>query len=181
MDLRDLQEFLRDFAGYVASVGVILFIFVFIVALHPIAGNSMTPSLEEGEVVLVSKLKIGAINRDDIVVIKKERKNYVKRVIGLPGEKIEYMNGILFINDKGYKETFLDQNIVTTNFLFVDICSKEDCPDGKIPENKYLVMGDNRPESTDSRDNNFGLVDKDEIKGEVFFRIWPVNELGSVK
>ena len=69
-------------------------------------------------------------------------------------------------NDKPFKEVFLNSDVVTYNFLFEDICSLDECPDGVIPKNKYLVLGDNRPESIDSRDKTFGLVDKSEIKGK---------------
>ena len=60
------------------------------------------------------------------------------------------------------------------------MCKENECPDGKIPDGKYLVLGDNRPESEDSRTKTFGLVSKDQIKGKVFFKIWPFNRLGKV-
>ena len=72
----------------------------------------------------------------------------------------------------------MPDNVETSNFMFVDICNEIDCPDGKIPENKYLVLGDNRKNSTDSR--TFGLVDKSEIEGKVIFNIWPLNSLKKI-
>ena len=90
------------------------------------------------------------------------------------------MNGFLYIDSKPYRETFLDESVITYNFLFEDICPAKDCPMGVIPENKYFVMGDNRPDSRDSRDITFGLVDKNEIKGKVFFKVWPLSEMGKV-
>ena len=175
MDLREVTEFFRDFMWYIIALVVIVFIFTFVVAFQTVAGNSMDPTLKDGQIVLVSKFsyRFGKVKRNDIVVLHNDGKSYVKRVIGLPSERVEYMDGILYIDGKSYKENFLDEKIVTYNFLFEDICDLEDCPDGVIPENKYLVMGDNRPESQDSRDKSFGLVDKSDIKGKVFFRIWP--------
>ena len=183
MDLREVTEFIKDTAAYIVIIAVILFVFTFIIAFQPVAGNSMSPTLVDGEVALVSKFAyyFSFPQRNEIVIINKNDKSYVKRIVGLPGESVKYLNGILYINDKPYKETFLSSSIKTSNFLFEDICSINECTDGVIPKNKYLVLGDNRPESIDSRDNSFGLVDFKEIKGKAFFVIFPFNKLGKVK
>ena len=182
MDLRDVTEFLRDTIWYIVAFLIILFIFTFIIAFQIVAGNSMSPTIEDGSVACVSRFAyiIGKPQRNEIVIIKKDKKSYVKRVIGLPGEKIEYLNGILYVNDEPFKETFLKDGVVTTNFLFNDICNKKDCPDKVIPEDKYLVLGDNRPESEDSRSKTFGLVDKSEIKGKVLLIVYPFTSFGGV-
>ena len=75
---------------------------------------------------------------------------------------------------------FLEKDIVTSGFTLDDICKENECPDGVIPKDKYLVLGDNRPESDDSRNESFGLVDKSELKGKVFFRVWPLGKFGKV-
>ena len=183
MDLREVTEFFRDAFGYIVTIGILLFVFFFIVSIQPIAGNSMSPTLEDGQLTLVTRFtyKISNPERNEIVIINKDKKSYVKRVVGLPGENIKYINGLLYVDEKAYKESFLEDGVVTSNFLFEDICSLKDCPDGVIPEDKYLVLGDNRPESKDSRDSSFGLVDKKEIKGKVIVRIWPINKFGKVK
>ena len=180
MDLREVTEFFRDFAGYIITALVIILIFTFVVSLQPIAGNSMSPTLEEGQVVTVFKL-FKHYERNDVVVLKLDSKYYVKRIIGLPGERIDYLNGILKIDNISYKETFLDESVVTSNFLFEDVCPTWKCPNGVIPDNMYLVLGDNRPDSLDSRDSSFGLIEKKNIKGKVFFKIWPVNNIGLVQ
>ncbi len=179
MDLREITEFIRDFIWYIVAVLVIVFVFVFVVSIQVVSGNSMSPTLDEGEIVFVSKFSYRFSNpaRNDIVTLKKNGKSYVKRIVGLPGEKIEYMDGILYVDDTPFRELFLESDVETYNFLFVDICGKDECPDGVIPEGKYLVMGDNRPESLDSRDPSFGLVKKSEIKGKVFFRLWPLGRI----
>lgn len=184
MDLREVTEFLRDAGKYIISLAVLVVIFIFIITFQPVAGNSMHPTLEEGNVIVVSKLayKLGSPKRNEIAVVKdSNNKSFVKRIIGLPGEKIDYLNGVLYINDKPYKETFISDTVKTHNFLFEDICSLEDCPDGIIPEDMYMVLGDNRPESVDSRDPDFGLLTKKQIKGKMLFRIWPLNKIGGVK
>ncbi len=183
MDLREVTEFLRDCMGYIIAAAVVVFILTFVVSIHPIAGNSMTPTLEEGDAVLVSKFspKLFSIKRNEIVVLKApDKKTYIKRVIGLPGEKIDYLNGILYVNDEGYRESFLNPEVKTNNFLFEDICPLEKCPDGVIPDGYYLVLGDNRPDSYDSRDPSLGLVSKKQIQGTVMMRIWPLGKMGKV-
>lgn len=179
MDLREITEFFKDFMWYIIAFLVIVFIFTFVIAVQPVAGNSMDSTLKDGQMVLVSKFsyRFGKVKRNEIVVLNNHGKSYVKRIIGLPGEKVEYMDGVLYIDDSPFKETFLDSNVETYNFLFVDICDEDLCPDGVIPENKYFVMGDNRAESIDSRDKSFGLVDKNEIKGKVFFSLWPFGKI----
>ncbi len=177
MDLREVTEFFKDFMWYIIVFVIIAIILIFIVAFQTIAGNSMAPTLQDGGVVLVSKLPFSP-KRNQIVLFKSGGKSYVKRIIALPGEKIEYMDGILYINDEPFKESYLGENVETYNFLFTDVCPLESCPDGVIPENKYFVMGDNRPESSDSRDPKIGLISKDDLKGNVVFRIYP---FGSVK
>jgi signal peptidase I len=142
----------------------------------------MVPTLEEGDIIAVSKLsyKLSNVKRNDVVVVNVDGKYYVKRIIGLPGEDIKYIKNVLYINDVPYTENFLDSDIETSGFTLDDVCKENECPDGVIPENKYLVLGDNRPESEDSRDKNFGLIDISEIKGKVIFRIWPLNSFGKI-
>lgn len=181
MDLREITEFLKDTSKYLIILVVMIFLFLFVVAFVPIAGNSMFPTLEEGDVVIVSKLTSN-YQRNSIIVFKDSNgKSYVKRIIGLPGEEVHYLNGYLYINGEVQKETFLDDDIVTSNFLFEDICDTEKCPDGVIPDDMYLVLGDNRPESVDSRDPDIGLVSKDNIDGIVKFRVWPISSFGNIK
>ena len=181
MDLRDIKEFFRDFMGYIITAVIIIVIFTFIISFHPIAGNSMTPSLEEGDIVIVNKFypSFFDFKHFQIVIVKKESKTYIKRVIGLPGENVSYSNNLLTINDEHFKEPFLG-DVTTDDFQCEDICDLEKCPDGVIPEDYYLVLGDNRNDSNDSRNKKFGLVHKDEIKGLVILRMWPVNKLGKI-
>ena len=181
MDLREVTEFLRDAGSYIITIGIILFLFV--VAIQPVSGNSMAPTLVDQDLNLVSRFtyRITKPKRNEIVVLRKDNKTYIKRIVGLPGENIKYLGDYLYVNDKPYREVFLKEDVKTSNFLFEDICSIEDCPDGVIPKDKYLVLGDNRPESMDSRDNSFGLVDRKELKGKVIARVWPLSKFGKVR
>lgn len=182
MDLREIKEFLRDCSIYIITIAIVVIVLVFIVSFQPIAGNSMYPTLQEGDVVVLSKFSynISKVKRNDIVVVNVNGKSYVKRVIGLPGEDIKYLKNVLYINGDPYTENFLGDDIETSGFTLDDVCKENECPDGVIPEDKYLVLGDNRPESEDSRTNTFGLVEKKQIKGKAILRIWPINSLGKI-
>jgi signal peptidase I len=182
MDLRDIKEFFRDFIGYIITFAIIIVIFTFIVAFHPIAGNSMVPTLEEGNIVVVNKFykHLFDLKRNQIVIVKKDSKTYIKRGIGLPGENIYFKNNTLYINDKGFKEEFLANDVTTYDYKLTDYCGEELCKDGKIPKDYYFVLGDNRNDSKDSRSVSFGLVHKDEIEGLVIFKMWPIKDVGRV-
>ena len=182
-DFREVTEFIKDTFAYIVIFAVIAFIFTFVVAVVPIAGNSMSPTLSDGNMAVSLKFAylISSPKRNDIITFKDaEKKRYVKRVIGLPGETIDYLNGYLYINGEAYDETFVDGK-ETNNFMFVDICDKEKCPDNKIPEGKYLVLGDNRPGSQDSRDPEIGLIDKKQIDGKLIFKVWPLSEFKKLR
>ena len=185
IDLREVHEFFKDTIAYFIPIIVMVLIMLFVYSFVPISGNSMEPSLSSGNVVILSRLhyKLSEIQRNDVVVLKKKnaegiKESYVKRIVGMPGEEIHYLNGYLYINGEKHKEGYLPDNIETLNFMFVDVCNLDNCPDGKIPENKYLVLGDNRNNSVDSR--TFGLVDKSEIEGKVIFNIWPLNQMKKI-
>lgn len=182
MDLREITEFLKDTFNIILSVGILIFVFMFIAAFQPIAGNSMSPTVKDSQISVVSRscYLFKDVERGDIVTFNIDGRNYVKRVIALPGETVHYLNGYLYINNEAYKESYLPEGAFTSNFMFIDICKKEDCPNGVIPEDKYFVMGDNRIDSLDSRDPSIGLVDKIEIKGRLIFTIWPINEIGRI-
>ena len=98
--------------------------------------------------------------------------SYIKRVIALPGEHLLISNGKVYINGEKLKEDYLQPQITT---------SVEDCPyyDLTVPENCVFVMGDNRPESTDSR--RFGCIPLEKIESKVWIRFWPLNLFGKVQ
>lgn len=116
--------------------------------------------------------RYGSINRMDIIVFKYPRdpiglrRDFIKRVIGLPGEEIEIKNGAVYINGKPLKETH-SMNL-----------DKYNMPKIKVPLSRYFMMGDNRPDSADSR--FWGFVPKDNIIGRAYLRIWPLWKFGFV-
>lgn len=177
-DLREFTEFLKDAWGFIFTIIIIAFIFIFIIAFIPVAGNSMNPTLSDGNITLVSRISylFSTPKRGDIITFRMpDHKSYVKRIIGLPNERIDYLNGQLLINDESFKEAYLNINTKTSNFMLEDICPKELCPDGVIPENYYLVLGDNRTDSKDSRE--LGLIKKEYINGKIIFKVYPFSKI----
>lgn len=147
-------------------------------------GESMMPTLENGDSMLVNKIGyiVGEPKRFDIVVFHApEQKNYIKRVIGLPGDHVEYKNDQLYINGKEVSESYLDQykDDITEGTLTDDFTLESITGDKEIPEGYVFVMGDNRRYSKDSR--MIGLIEIDEIIGKTNFVFWPIGEVGFVK
>ena len=172
MDLREVKEFIKDSLKYIILIVVVLVIIVYVVSLQQVLGPSMQPNLKANDVVLIDKLKyrFTDIKRFEVVVLEyKDSKYLIKRVIGLPGDTIEYKSNILYINGNAINEDFLKSDVITNDFSLKDIGYTT------IPDNMYLVLGDNRTNSMDGRD--FGLIDKSQIKGKVFIRIWPLTKI----
>lgn len=128
-----------------------------IIDIARVEGDSMAPTLTNNNLLLYSKLN-KEYSRFDIVIIKIDKVYYIKRIIGLPGETIEYKNNTLFVNGNKVIENY--NTTATNDFSLIQIC-----PYNTIPENNFLVLGDNREVSYDSR--SFGLVNLTEIKGKV--------------
>ena len=139
----------------------ILFIaIIFSIGFAKVNGDSMKPTLNNNDVIIYKKVK--NVQRFDIIIFKVNNELFIKRVIGLPGDKIEYINNTLFVNDKVIDENF--QKSITKDFTTMDITS-----DGTIPQNKLLVLGDNRLFSHDSR--NFGLIDISNVVGKMIIKV----------
>ena len=162
-----MKKFIKELIPYIVIIIVVVLIRTFIVTPVIVVGDSMVPTLKENQILLLNKFdyKFNEIKRYDIVVIKVGNGEIIKRVIGLPGENIEYRNNALYIN--GHEEETI-YNFDTENFSLEEIC---DC--SRIPQDKYLVLGDNREISSDSR-GPIGLIDKENIKGSTTISIWPM-------
>lgn len=142
----------------------------FIFATSIVKGDSMVPTLQTGERIIFNKFIyiISKPNRGDIVIITHPNENYVKRIIGLPGETIEVRDYKLFINEVEQDSSFVnaEEHNLLKAYEFGPII---------IPANHYFVIGDNRSISRDSR-NGLGLIDKKDIIGRSEFIIYPFNE-----
>lgn len=162
------------------GIGIILFAFLktFLFSNYVVEGESMMPTLQNGNLLMVNKvsLHIGHLDRFDIVVFKTDSKvHYVKRVIGLPGDKIEYIDDVLYINDFQVDEPFLTpyKNKLISGNLTGDFNLEEITGLKQVPPGHVFVIGDNRLGSWDSR--HYGFIKIDQIVGKVNLRYWPVN------
>ncbi|MDI7742022.1 signal peptidase I [Lysinibacillus fusiformis] len=149
-------------------------------------GESMMPTLIDGDRMIVNKLdyKVSDIKRFDIIVFHTtEEEDYIKRVIGLPGDHIEYKEDTLYINGKAYKEPYLDEskkNLNDGGFL-TESFTLEDTPVASqtVPEGYLFVMGDNRRFSKDSR--HIGAIPINEIVGKTNLVFWPISDIHITK
>ena len=175
------------FMGYMPYIIIIFFVVIirmFIATPVRVNGSSMSPNLKNGDTMILYKLtkKIKGIKRFDIVVIQTDSGKLIKRVIGLPGDKIKYVIekdkddnviGVLYINDKKVKESFIsDKAKVNTCHDDWQICNEEIT----VPKGEYFVMGDNRINSKDSR--MIGTIDDEAILGTTELIIFPLNRIG---
>ena len=174
MDWLSIREFIFDFVKLIVVIVVILFLMIYVVSITQVVGSSMSSTLQDGDVLILNKIKyrFTDIKRGDIISLEyADTKYLIKRVIGLPGDTVLIRDNTLYINGEVYVENYLDEGLVYDDFdlssLGYDV----------IPEDMYLVLGDNRPDSLDSRE--IGLISKDGVIGKVSFRIWPLNKLAA--
>ena len=172
MDWLSIRELLIDTFKLVIVVFIILFLMIYVVSVTQVVGSSMIPNLHDGDVLILSKAnyRIFDVKRGDIISLDYEDTKYlIKRVIGLPGDDVDIIDNQLYINGEVYKEDYLDEGLNYADF------SLQDLGYATIPEDYYLVLGDNREDSIDSRE--IGLISKDEINGKIVLRIWPINKI----
>ncbi|WP_201730934.1 signal peptidase I [Carnobacterium maltaromaticum] len=159
------------------STGMLFFtlIFNFFFSVATIKGESMAPSFSSSDYVVLNK-QYNKVKRFDVVAFQspdEAGQEYIKRVIGLPGDMIEYIDDQLYINGNPVEETYLDREreklgdgeIFTKDFSLEDLAGVKE-----VPKNKLFVLGDNRLYSRDSR--NFGFIDVNAVKGNVQWKIW---------
>ena len=163
-----MKKFIKDLIPYVVITIVVVLIRMFLATPVVVSGDSMVPTLQEKQILLLNKInyRFNDINRFDIVVINLDNKEIIKRVIGLPGENVLYRNDMLYIDGHELENEY---NFDTEDFSLKTICN---C--NRIPENKYLVLGDNRSVSADSRSSWIGLIDREDIEGSVEVSLWPI-------
>ncbi|UFU00520.1 signal peptidase I [Radiobacillus kanasensis] len=152
----------------------------FLFASYVVDGKSMEPTLYDGNLLMVNKVvyEWKDIDRFDVIIFHANKKeDYVKRVIGLPGDHIEYKNDQLYVNGEKVEEEYLKpfkeelDSSLTEDFTLESVTGKQ-----KVPEGHLFVMGDNRRKSLDSR--SFGFVSAETVVGKVDIRYWPMSQAG---
>jgi signal peptidase I len=164
--------------GIVVILAVLVMVYLFIVSPQEINGASMEPNFHNGEYILTSKVlyKFRDPQRGDVVIFKSPRNkevDYIKRIIGLPGDTVKLSNNAFYVNGQKVEEPYLAPGVIIFGGSFLD--------EGKeivVPPGQYFVSGDNRPHSSDSRE--FGTIAKEDFIGYAFFRYWPFSQLGTI-
>lgn len=159
------MKIIKELIPYVIIVVVVVLLRTFIITPVRVEGASMDKTLKDGQILLLYKL--AHINRYDIVVVDEKELDEViiKRVYGMPGDTIEINHSKIYINDKEIDDKYGFGK--TTDYDKIT-----------LGDDEYFVLGDNREVSKDSR--YFGVVKKDEVKGQTIFRLWPFTKLGKV-
>jgi signal peptidase I len=176
---------------YIAvAISICIVIYVFIATPNQVGGASMEPNFYGGDVIVTNKLVewLGdtpfgkGINLDyqrgDVVVFQKPGINdFIKRIVGVPGDKIAIRDGYIYINGKKVIEDYLPPSTFTEGGSYI----MEGSESLIIPAEQYAVIGDNRGKSHDSRAIDIGFVDRKWLKGKVILRYWPLNRFGLVE
>jgi signal peptidase I len=177
--MKRLGTFFLDIIEVVVfAVGIFFFIYLLIMRPHKISGESMMPNFQDAEYLLTEKVTYYTRNpeRGDVVVFTppvSTTDEFIKRVIGLPGEKVMVSGGKVYINDKVLNEPYLKDTVLTNGGTFLT----EDV-EYTVPAGEYFVMGDNRPNSSDSR--YWGPITKKVMSGRAWVSYWPANSAGVV-
>ena len=179
-----LGAFILEFIqSIVLALSVFVLLYLFVAQPNEVKGNSMYPSFENGEYLLTDKLsyQFSAPKRGDVVVFKapatescaEDECEYIKRIIGIPGDKVMVKEGKVTLNGELLKEEFLPSDYVTDPGEFL-----QEGVERIIPEGQYLCLGDNRSHSRDGRE--FGPILKESMVGRAFFVYWPPKRAGLV-
>ena len=156
------------------SLAISAFIIIFLYQPVKVEGVSMMPGLEDQERIFVNKFvyRWEPIQRGDIIVFRYPRdtsKSYIKRVIGVAGDRVRIVNGQVYVNGEA-----LDEDYVPS-----DYADGRSYPELVVPRNSYFVLGDHRTMSSDSRE--FGSVNDRYIYGKAVFGYWPMEKLGRLR
>ncbi|MBD1380026.1 signal peptidase I [Metabacillus arenae] len=177
----ELMEWLK---AILVAIVVASLIRIFLFAPIVVEGDSMEPTLHTKDRMIVNKIgkRLGTIDRFDIIVFHaSQNRDYIKRVIGLPGDKIVYKDDILYVNGEPIEEPYLEANKeeligspLTESFTLQEITGEKTVPQGQL-----FVMGDNRRYSKDSR--HIGFIQKDQVVGETALVYWPLSKIRLIK
>lgn len=174
------EKFLREVFGWIVYlcviVGVTYLIITYVGQRTRVSGQSMENTLHEGDNLIVDKLsyRFRDPERYDIIVFPyryEENTYYIKRIIGLPGETVQIIDGYVYINNQKLDEHYGKEVMESAGIAEEPIVLGED---------EYFVLGDNRNASSDSREVSVGLIKREELIGRAFLRIWPLEDFGVI-
>lgn len=179
-----ITSFILEFVqSIVLALSVFVLMYLFVAQPNEVKGSSMYPSFENGEYLLTDKLSynFSKPQRGDVVVFKappsepcaEDQCEYIKRIIGVPGDRVMVQNDSVYLNGKLLDQSFLPSDYVTKPGEY-----SSEGVERVIPEGQYLCFGDNRDHSRDGRE--FGPIKRELIVGKAFFKYWPVKSIGLV-
>lgn len=177
MIVRRLLSYIFDILQTVVlAAAMFVVIYLFAAQPHQVRGASMEPNFHNGEYILTEKVsyKFRSPKRGEVIIFAAPNRpdvDYIKRVIGVPGDRIRLNAGIIYINDQPMKEQYELPDLRTYPGRFL-----QENQEFLMPADTFFVMGDNRSHSSDSRE--FGPIRKETIVGHALFRYWPPNRFG---
>ena len=157
------------------AIGIALIITTFVASHTKVDGSSMESTLEDGDDIIVEKFSYltNEPERYDIIVFhQSDTENYIKRVIGLPGERIQITEGKIYINDRAIFDAYGNTKMKDGGIAEKPI---------KLGEDEYFVLGDNRNASKDSRDKAVGVIKREQIIGKAWLRVMPFENFGKLE
>jgi len=165
---------------FLMAASIFLVIYIFVMRPFQVSGDSMFSTFKNGEYILTNLigLRFQDLQRGDVIVFKAPTdtdKDFIKRVIGLPGDSVSLKEGSVYVNGQKIDESeYLAPDILTFGGSFL-----KDGESKVVPSENYFVMGDNRPFSSDSRE--WGFLPNEDVIGISFFVYWPVNSMRLVE
>jgi len=178
--LRIIWSFVLDFIEtIVVSLAIFVLVYLFLFQPHQVDGRSMEPNFQNGEYILTDKVsyRLREPKRGEVVVFhspQDEKVDFIKRIIAVPGDTVMVKGGYVYLNGTKLQEPYINDpgNVSPGKFL-------RDGVEVDVPSGQYIVMGDNRLHSSDSRE--WGFITPNEIVGRSFFRYWPFTVFGLIE
>jgi signal peptidase I len=178
--IKHLGAFFLDFIEtIVIALAIFVVVYLFLFQPHEVKGSSMYPNFMDGEYILTDKFsyRFSLPQRGDIIVFKSPQNkeiDFIKRIIGLPGDLIRISGGFVYVNDVRLSESsYLPSGYLTNGGAFL-----REGNTVTVPTAGYFVLGDNRNHSSDSRE--WGFVSSSDIIGKAWFRYWPISQIGGI-